>query len=153
MPKESQIPRSNKLAIENLEYPEILKDKLKYLSDQFPNNVELNKEDWSVIFKEEMPRDVGVVFSHLRYVVEINEVFDNLNLLIEDIKHLPNMNNDELDIYERRYHFYTKVFFYELLRIRDILGRHLKRSENLGLMTKKQRKSSKKLLDEQFHNH
>lgn len=139
--------------IPDIEYPEAFKPELSSLNSFFPASVEFNDEDHSISFKKTLTREQRIASSYLRIVSEVSDIVENLNIVVEDLRTLARIPPFSPSEAERRYILLTKVFFYELLRIRDGLGRFLKRLENYGIVTKEQRRDSRKLLEEQFEEH
>lgn len=143
----------NRLEIEKIDFPEVFKEDIKSLSKRFPDGVRFDQDDFSTEFLEKFPLRLSVAVSFFHLTSDFNEVFENLNIIIEDFVELPNRIYDAPRSYERRYHLFTKTFFAELLRVRDAWGRHLKRQEKNGLTDKKERSKTRRLFNEQFEEH
>lgn len=139
--------------IPDIEYPEAFKPTLSSLNDFFPDSVELDKDDGSIIFKGTLTQEQEIAGAYLRIVSEVSDVVENLNLAIRDLRTLARVPPLSPSEGERRYMLLGKVFFYELLRIRDGVARHLKRIEKAGLMTKDERWEARKLIEKQFEVH
>lgn len=139
--------------ISNLKYPKVFESELSSLMDFFPDFVEFDNEDKSISFKKPLTRKERIATSYLRFISGVDDIVGNLNIVVADLDDLGRTTPlSPLDA-ERRYTLLTKVFFYELLRIRDDIGRFLKRLETDGIVTKDQRRKGRKLLEEQFQEH
>lgn len=135
-------------AIASVKLPEALIDRLRPFSDYFPDRVRWDPSDKTIHITEEMPFEMKVSMRFANFAGDVGDVVDNLNLVIEDLQGLPNKVVSSRTEASRRYFFATRVFFYELLRIRDAFPRFLKQLEALGLMSKDERRESRKELDE-----
>jgi hypothetical protein len=91
--------------------------------------------------------------SYLKLVGDIQDVMDNIELVLADLVSLSDRPPQDAKEGERRYFLLTKIFFYELLRIRDAIPRFLKRLEEQGLMSKGDRHATKKLMEQQLSEH
>lgn len=133
--------------------PPELVSHLKTFSDFFPDKVRYEREDHSIRVTEEMPFELRVSISYFNLVHDIEDVMDNLELVLTDLQGLAINTPFDPEEGERRYFLLTKLFFYELLRIRDAIPRFLKRMEAQGLMSKDDRHSTRKLVDAQLSEH
>lgn len=140
-------------AIPPIELPELLAQHLKTFPTFFPDKARFDRDTHSVEVTEDMPFELRVAVSYLKIVTNIQDVMDNLELVLSDLTAIATYPPANAREGERRYFLLTKLFFYELLRIRDAFPRFLKRMEEDGLMSKGERHASRKLIDEQLSEH
>lgn len=140
-------------ALPTIEYPQALLAHLKTYGGYFPNKVKWDPETHTVEVTEQMPLELRVSISYLHLVGDIQDVMNNIELVLADLVSLSERPPQDPKEGERRYFLLTKLFFYELLRIRDAIPRFLKRFEAHGLMSKEDRHSTKKLIEQQLSEH
>jgi len=102
---------------------------------------------------EEMSFELRVSMSYLSFVADVEDVMENLELVLVDMLSLSNHPPVRASEGDRRYFLLTKLFFYELLRVRDAFQRFIKRLEQDGLMSKEDRRSTRQLIEEQLSEH
>jgi hypothetical protein len=136
-----------------IDYPKALLPYMKAFGADLPKNVRWNAEMRAVEVTEDMPLEVRVSMAYLNLVGDVQDVMDNIELVLKDLLSLSVHPPEDAQEGERRYFLLTKLFFYELLRIRDAIPRFLKRLEEHGLMSKEERHSTKKLLEQQLSEH
>jgi hypothetical protein len=138
-------------ALPEIEYPQVLQSHLKTFGGYFPEKVKWDAETYTVEVTEQMPLELRVSISYLHLVGDVQDVMDNIELVLADLVSLS--ERPPQDPGERRYFLLTKLFFYELLRIRDAIPRFLKRMEEHGIMSKEDRHATKKLMEQQLSEH
>lgn len=126
-----------------VDYPQALLAHLKTFGGYFPDKVKWDPETYTVEVTEQMPLELRVSMSYLHLVGDIQDVMDNIELVLVDLVSLSEHPPQDPKEGERRYFLLTKLFFYELLRIRDAIPRFLKRFEEHGLMSKDDRHATK----------
>lgn len=136
-----------------IDYPQALLPNLKAFGEYFPAKVKWDAETYTVEVTEQMPLELRVSLSYLHLVNDIQDVMDNVELVLADLMGLSEMPPHDPREGERRYFLLTKLFFYELLRIRDAIPRFLKRLEDHGLMSKEDRHATKKLMEHELSEH
>jgi len=136
-----------------LEVPLCLRAHLKTFSSFFPDKVRFNKSDQSVQFTEEMSFELRVSMSYFKFITDVEDVMENLELVLADMLLLSSHPPVRASEGDRRYFLLTKLFFYELLRVRDAFQRFLKRLEQDGLMSKEDRRSTRQLIEEPLSEH
>lgn len=134
-------------------YPHTLLPHLKTFGGYFPDKVKWDAETYTVEVTEQMPLELRVSVSYLHFIHDVQDVMDNIELVLMDLVSLSERPPDDPKEGERRYFLLTKLFFYELLRIRDAIPRFLKRFEEHGLMSKEDRHTTKKLMEQQLSEH
>lgn len=139
--------------IPEIEYPQVLQAHLKSLGGYFPDKVRWEAKTWTGEFTERLPLELRVAISYMHLVGDIQDVMDNIELVLIDLVSLSERPPHDPKEGERRYFLLTKLFFYELLRIRDAIPRFLKRMEEDGLMSKEDRHATKKLMEQQLSEH
>lgn len=139
--------------IPQVELPDSLVEHLKTFSTFFPDKVRFDEDTHSVEVTETLPFELRVSMSYLKIVTDIQDVMENLELVLSDLVTIATYPPANAREGERRYILLTKLFFYELLRIRDAFPRFLKRMEEDGLMSKDEHHASRKLIDEQLSEH
>jgi hypothetical protein len=136
-----------------IDYPQALLAHLKTFGGYFPDKVKWDSDTHTVEVTEQMPLELRVSMSYLNLVGDIQDVMDNIELVLADLVSLSERPPQDPKEGERRYFLLTKLFFYELLRIRDAIPRFLKRFEEHGLMSKEDRHATKKLMEQQLSEH
>lgn len=136
-----------------IDYPQVLVAHLKTFGGYFPDKVKWDAETYSVEVTEQMPRELRVSLSYLHLVGDVEDVMSNIELVLADLVSLSERPPQDPKEGERRYFLLTKLFFYELLRIRDAIPRFLKHFEEHGLMTKADRHATKKVVEHQLSQH
>jgi hypothetical protein len=136
-----------------IEYPQVLQSHLEAFGGYFPEKVKWEAETRTVVVTEQMPLELRVAISYMHLVGDVQDVMDNLEIVFVDLVSLSDLPPQDPKEGERRYFLLTKLFFYELLRIRDAIPRFLKRMEEDGLMSKDDRHATKKLMEQQLSEH
>jgi hypothetical protein len=140
-------------ALSEIEYPPVLLARLKTFGEYFPDRVKWDAATYTVEVTEQMPLELRICISYLHLVCDIQDVMDNIELVLADLVSLSERPPQDPKNGERRYFLLTKLFFYELLRIRDAIPRFLKRFEEHGLMSKKERHATNKIIEQQLSEH
>ena len=133
--------------------PKVFMEQLDTIAGTFPDGFRYDKEHGSFEFKGELSFELRVSISYLKFVCDIDDIRENIDIILADFGALamsPPANAGEGD---RRYFLLTKMFFYELLRVRDAFQRFLRRHEEDGLMSKEERYASRKQVEEQLAEH
>lgn len=136
-----------------LELPGLLVPHLQEFSGLFPDKVEFDHDSHEVVLKEPGSYGFQVAGAFVSLTVEIGDITSNLDLVLFDLHALASCAPDDPAEGERRYMLLTRLFFYELLRVRDALPRFLTKMEKLNIMDKKERFETRKLLDQQLSEH
>lgn len=136
-----------------IDYPQALLAHLKAFGGYFPDKVKWDSDTHTMEVTEQMPLELRVSMSYLNLVGDIQDVMDNIELVLADLVSLSERPPQDPKEGERRYFLLTKLFFYELLRIRDAIPHFLKRFEEHGLMSKEDRHVTKKLMEQQLSEH
>ena len=126
--------------LSELEYPPILKPLLVQIGEYFPEGVEHDKVTGGISIKASLTREQQVALAFFRLFFQSSEVLCNLNVVINDMFALALRPPALASEGERRYFLLTRLFFYEIARLRDILPRFLKYLEEANVVEKKERK-------------
>lgn len=141
------IPRKH---IPEMQLPEQLKPHLATFSTFFPDGVEYERETRSIKIVAEQTFEFRVAMSHLKLLAAVDDITANLDLVIEDMLYLGRCPPASAIEGRRRYVLLTKLFFYELLRIRDAFPRFLKSIEVDGVMSRVERDDCRKMFEKEL---
>ena len=141
------------VAVSEIQVPSQLDEYMRQLIDLIPHGVTYEKETRSAIPIKPFSFEMRVTHAYVAFVTEFEDVTDSLDLVLSDFRNLTDHPPIVPNEGERRYFLLTRVFFYELLRIKDSFPRFLKRMEDNGLLTREQRISSKKMVEDLMKEH
>lgn len=139
--------------LERLEYPAVLRPLLSRFTDFLPNGVEYDKDTGQISINAPLTQELQVALAFFRLYSESSDVLDNLNVVIRDMFALaisPPPTAQEGDL---RYVLLTRLFFYEITRLRDIVPRFLKLLETANVVEKSERKTIAKDAQRLFDEH
>ena len=106
--------------LSELEYPPILPPLLAKFTEFFPHDVGYNKDTGAISIKASLTQDLQVALAFFRLYRESSDVLDNLNVVIRDMFALAVSPPPLAPEGDRRYILLTRLFFYEIARLRDI---------------------------------
>lgn len=127
--------------IDEIPYPKEIKNQLKkikpILLNYFKNNTPETAIESGIIPLGFIDKKLRLNLFILNWIICANEIIDNLNLTISDLR---NLSKNYLLIPgspSKRYHLLVRVFFYEFYRFKEILHISLKAFQKLGYLNKK----------------
>ena len=141
------------VAVDEIQVPKQLDEYMRQFVDLFPHGVTYEKETRSATPIKPFSFGMRVTHAFIAFATEFADVTNSLDLVLADFRSLAGHPPISAKEGERRYFLLTRVFFYELLRIKDSFPRFLKKMEDNGLLTREQRISSKKMIEDWMKEH
>lgn len=126
---------------------------MNQLSALFPDGVAYDSDTGEITIKASLSQDQQVALAFFRLYSESSDVLDNLNVVIRDMFSLAVAPPGQATEGDRRYILLTRLFFYEIARLRDILSRFMKRLQTSNVVGKSERKETAQKIQRLFDEH
>jgi len=138
--------------INEIKYPDYC---LKTFDNKIKKSIENNdlqffKEKGEINFGKSLKKIDKITFFYLNWIADINEVIENLNLIIGDLRLLGKSHIMFIGSPRIRFYLLLRLFFYEFYRFREIFNSNIKVFEIMGYINKEGILSIRKNFNEEF---
>lgn len=137
-------------AIPLISLPNAIDEQLKRLTELLASKIEKDgiNPNKGGIHLDNLESDLEFVSFLHKWVHEFNDVIENINIILNDLNHLPEKYKALPGSPEKRFHVLLRSFFHEFYRFREILGIFLSLAAKNGHIEKE----GVKPIKDEFHN-